>query len=366
MTYFSADKRATMTDIQLATSTVQNSLITAGFAADTAEKLDLGYRSGLLHGLHALLVQRGGDVVLEHYFSGEDQTWGKALGNVEFSADGVHDLRSVTKSVTSLLYGIALADGKVPAPDMPLLDAFPQYADLARDSGRAAWTIEHALNMTLGTEWNEDLPYSDPANSEILMERAADRYRFILDRPIVAPAGSRWVYNGGCSALLGRLIANGTGQTLEAFAREKLFQPLGISQFEWAKGEDGVPSSASGLRLTARDLARIGQLVLDNGSASGQQVVPAAWLAACMKPSTETSFGLLYSRQWYISEQFVPAAKAMRPMLSAMGNGGQRLFVVPSLDLVAVVFAGNYNQMDQWIVPTQVLRHIVLANITRA
>ena len=306
----------------MAASTDPTSLTTAGFAHDTAEKLDLGYRSGLLQGIHSVLIRRGGEVALERYFSGEDQTWGQALGHVEFSANGVHDLRSVTKSITSLLYGIALADGKVAAPDTPLLVAFPEYADLAKDPARAAWTIEHALNMTLGTEWNEDLPYSDPANSEIQMERAADRYRFIFDRPIVAPAGSRWVYNGGCSALLGHLIATGTGKSLEDFAREKLFQPLGIGHFEWAKGQDGVPSSASGLRLTARDLARIGQLVLDNGSAIGRQVVPAAWVAACMTPSAETSFGLLYSRQWYLSEQFVSSREG--DAADAFSNGQWR------------------------------------------
>ena len=267
-----------------------NTLIASGFAPDTAEKLDLGYRSGLLAGLHAVLVQRGGKTVFARYFAGKDFSWGADLGHVEFEQSSLHDLRSVTKSVTSLLYAIALTDGKVPAPETPLYRAFPQYADLGKDPARANWQINHVLNMTLGTEWNEDLPYSDPANSEIMMERAADRYRFILDRPIAAPAGAKWTYNGGCSALLGHLIATGTGETLETYAQKVLFMPLGIERFEWAKGSDCVPSAASGLRLTAGDLAKIGQLVLNNGNWNGQQLVPAAWLQVCTTPATETNF----------------------------------------------------------------------------
>ena len=335
-----------------------------GVAGDIAERLDLAYRSGLLDGLHGVLVKRHGETVLEAYFSGTDENWGRPLGDVAFSPTTLHDLRSVTKSITSLVYGIALAQGRVPPPDAPLLDAFPQYADLAVDPARAAWTVGNVLNMTLGTEWNEDVPYTDPANSEIMMERADDRYRFILDRPIVDEPGTRWIYNGGCSAIIGYLIAEGTGQSLEDFASDALFEPLGITDFEWNRGSDGVPSAASGLRLTAPSLARIGQMMLASGQWQGREIVPAAWIDACMTPQIAASFGQMYSNQWYLSEQYVPVASEMRPMISAAGNGGQRLFVMPSLDLTGVIFAGDYNRMDQWINPTLVLQRIVLANIT--
>lgn len=340
-------------------------LTEGGFAADTLEKLDLGYRAGLLSGLHAVVVQRNDTILFERYFAGEDQAWGRPLGYVTFDGSTLHDLRSVTKSITSLIYAIALGQGKVPTPDARLLDSFPEYPDLAGDPQRAAWTVEHALNMTLGTEWNEDLPYSNPANSEIMMERASDRYRFILDRSIAHKPGERWTYNGGCSALLGRLIAKGTGQSLENFAKDALFGPLGIASFEWSRGSDGVPSAASGLRLTARDLLRIGQLMLSKGSWGSRQIVPASWVEACMTPAVSIAEGRRYSRQWYLSEQAVPAARGALPMISANGNGGQRLFILPSLDLVVVTLAGNYNMPGQSIVPNLVLQQIVLANLKR-
>jgi CubicO group peptidase (beta-lactamase class C family) len=340
-------------------------LIENGFAADTSEKLDWGYRSGLLSGLHAVVVQRSGTILVERYFAGEDENWGRSLGHVTFDGSTLHDLRSVTKSITSLIYAIALGQGKVPAPDARLLDSFPEYPDLASDPQRAAWRVEHILNMTHGTEWNEDLPYSIPANSDIMMERASDRYRFILDRPIAHKPGERWTYNGGCSALLGHLITKGTGQSLENYATEALFRPLGIASFEWNKGSDGVPSAASGLRLTARDVSRIGQLMLAKGSWDGRQIVPAAWIEACMTPAASIGEGRRYSRQWYLSEQAVPAAQGALPMISANGNGGQRLFILPSLDLVVATLAGNYNRPGQSVAPNLVLQQIVLANLKR-
>ena len=139
------------------------------------------------------------------------------------TAGSLHDLRSVTKSVASLVYGIALAEGLVPALDENLLAQFPQYVDLAKDPQRRKMTVRHALSMKMGTEWNEDLPYTDPRNSEIAMERADDRYRFVLDRPMVNEPGDRWTYNGGATALIGHLISKGTGIPVEQYAAKKLF-----------------------------------------------------------------------------------------------------------------------------------------------
>ena len=135
------------------------------------------------------------------------------MGKVAFQADTLHDLRSVSKTIVGLLYGIALADGKVPPPDAPLLASFPEYADLAADPARNRWTIHHVLTMTMGTDWDElGVPYSDPTNSEIAMDTAPDRYRFVLGAPVVMEPGKRWIYNGGATRreLRHRLLADQT------------------------------------------------------------------------------------------------------------------------------------------------------------
>ena len=179
----------------------------AGLAPDLDRRLEAARHAGQVPNVHGVVVVRGGKLVLERYWPGHDESWGWPLGRVEFTADTLHDLRSVTKSIVGLLYGVALEEGLVPRPEEDLFASFPELPDLAADRSRNGLMIEHVLTMTMGLEWDEGRPYTDPANSEIAMEAAPDRYRYILDRPIVAEPGERWIYNGGGTALLGRLIA---------------------------------------------------------------------------------------------------------------------------------------------------------------
>lgn len=333
----------------------------AGFDHDLAVKLEAGIRSGLLRGLHAVLASRTGALVLEQYYEGLDESWGTPLGRISFGPESLHDLRSVTKSVVGLLYGIALDRGLVPPPEAPLLGQFPEYPDLAGDPRRASLTVAHALTMTLGTAWDEQRPYTDPANSEIAMENAADRYRFVLDRPFDADPGTRWIYSGGAVALVGTLIERGTGQTLPRFAREALFEPLGISVFEWAAGRDGIASAASGLRLRPRDLLRIGALLIDRGEWRGRRIVSRGWLEASFAPAIPTGDGLEYGRLWFLGDAATPSGT--RRWMAGFGNGGQRLWLMPDIGLVAVIFSGNYNAPDAWVTPNRVWREILLANL---
>lgn len=316
--------------------------------------LDETLQAGRLDGLHAAVAVRGGQTLLEYYGAGEDFAWGTSLGVVEFGPETLHDVRSVTKSVTALLYGIALGEGRVPHPAEPLLRQFREYPDLAVDPERARLTVEHALTMSLGLEWREDIPYDSPANAEIAMELAPDRYRYVLERPILEPPGARWTYCGGATALLGRLIADGTGQPLPQYGRAALFGPLGIGSFEWMAGADGVASAASGLRLAPRDLARIGQLVLAKGAWDGRQIVPASWIRAMLQPRLQTDWGAGYGYHWYLE------TIAGHRLVAGMGNGGQRLVVLPDLDLTVAITAGNYDNPDQWRTPVALLEQVIL------
>lgn len=338
----------------------------AGFAPDLDAKFEALLKSGRLAGVHGVVALRGGRIVFERYLKGVDESWGGPLGEVDFGPDTLHDLRSVTKSIVGLLYGIALARGQVPAPEQPLLARFPQYADLQADAALARLTVAHALNMTMGMEWNENLPYTDAANSEIAMERASDRYRFVLSRRVLTEPGREWTYSGGAVALIGRLIEQGTGKDLPAFAREALFEPLGIAASEWARGADGVASPASGLRLSPGALARIGQLVVARGSWEGRAVVPAAWLEASFRPAVLVDDTLRYGYLWYTGEIPMRGKAGVRGerFVAAFGNGGQRLFVFPGLDFVLSVAAGNYNKPDQWRAPVVLLRELLLANLS--
>jgi len=337
-----------------------------GFQSDLARKLAAGIESGLLRHLHEVLIARGDRLVLEHYGKGQDENWGSAIGTVTFGPETLHDLRSVTKSIVSLLYGIALDRGLVPPTDTPLADQFPEYADLAGSGALSGLTIEHALTMTLGMAWDENRPYTDPENSEIAMENAADRNRYVLSRPRVAEPGTRWIYSGGCVALVGAIVARGTGMSLQDFARQALFDPLGIDRFEWTVGHDGIASAASGLRLTGPDLLRIGRMILANGIFAGNRIVSSSWLEASRKPVAATGDGLSYGRLWFLGEAQVGGRGKPRPWMGAFGNGGQRLWIMPDADLAVVIFSGYYNAPDSWVTPMRIWREIVLANLENA
>ena len=188
----------------------------ASLSQGIAQRLAQAQQDGKVAGLHTLLVSQGGKLFFEHYGQGDDREEGRgALGTVVFGPDVPHDLRSVSKSVVGLAYGIALAAGKVPPPEAKLYEQFPEYPDLAGQPRRDHLTVHHALSMTLGFDWEElAIPYGDSRNAELEMEAAPDRYRFILERPIVDEPGAKWTYCGGATALLGRLIAKGAGETL--------------------------------------------------------------------------------------------------------------------------------------------------------
>ena len=340
----------------------------AGFADDLEARLDKAIAEKRVWNLHSVIIARNGRLVLERYFDGQDDARGRPLGMVSFKADTLHDLRSASKSIVGLLYGIALAAGKVPSRDQPLMRSFPEYADLFADPDRNGWTVHHVLSMTMGTDWDElSIPYTDPANSEIAMDRASDRYRYVLGRPVVMEPGKRWTYNGGATALLGRIIAKGMGKSLHDFAREVLFDPLGMGPTDWFTGRDGELIAASGMRMTPRDLARIGQLMLRNGVWDGRVVVPAEWIARCASPVVPVDEAREYGYQWYMGRFAFETPTAPRWNRSrlerfwgAIGNGGQRLFVFPGLDLLVATTAGNYDTSDQWVPPTRIVREVVL------
>jgi CubicO group peptidase (beta-lactamase class C family) len=329
-----------------------------GFDSRHLDAIGAAVRNGRLRNLHGVVVVRHDRLVFEQYFAGRDWRLGRPLGEIQFGPDTLHDVRSVTKSVVSLLYGIAHHEGRVGSVDRPVLDAFPEYPDLQADPARTKILVRHALTMTMGIEWDETLPYTDLRNGERRMYDAPDPYRFVLERPLVATPGERWTYCGGATAVVAKLVSRGASQPLLEYATERLFTPLGIERFEWIIDRHGEPSAAAGLRLRPRDLARIGQLVLRHGRWDGREVVPAAWLRESAVPRTDVDSSVRYGYFWWLAASGI--GDAPTPWIGAVGNGGQRLFVLPELDTVVVVTAGNYDQPDDWRTPTAVLGQFVL------
>jgi len=326
--------------------TIAPSAFATFLSQDIAQRLAQAQQEGKVAGLHTLLVSQGGRLVFEYYGQGDDEAESRgALGTVVFGPDVPHDLRSVSKSVVGLAYGIALAAGNVPPPEDKLYEQFPEYSDLASQPGRDRLTVHHVLSMTLGLDWDElTIPYGDPRNAENAMEAAPDRFRFVLERPIVGEPGARWTYCGGATALLGRLIAKGTEEPLLAYCRRVLFDPMGFGPADWARGRDGEFRAASGLRLLPRDFLKIGQLVLAGGVWNGHQVVPGDWLKRALTPAVAIADGRRYGYHWYLGASPAGPSQRWERWVGGIGWGGQRLYVFPALDLVVAQHCGNYDK----------------------
>jgi len=305
--------------------------------------------------IHSVLVVRGGKLVFEHYRPGTDEKWSRPLSGTEQGPDIKHDVRSVSKSVTSLLFGIALERKLISAIDSPVFTFFPEYA-AARTQAKDRILLSHLITMSSGIAWDESIPYRDSRNSEVLMNMMPQPYRYVLDQPLAAEPGTGWNYSGGDVALLGAVIQKASGKRLEEFVREALLTPLGISDIEWSTMANG-DAAASGLRLRPRDMAKLGLLVLSGGKWNGKTIVSAEWLRESLKPRfpTETAH---YGYLWWIAS-FTAGNKTVASA-EAFGLGGQRIIMLPTLDMVVVFTTGRYDIPDGWMVTSTLLEDFIL------
>ena len=288
--------------------------------------------------VHSILVMRGGKLLLERYMSGSDEIYERKLRNAVFDADTPHNVKSVSKSVVSLCVGIAIDRGLIRSVDQPLFDFFPELSDL-RTPEKDGLRLVHALTMTLGLRWIEATPGTGDDNDEARMHTSRDQCRYLLGLPVTAPPGQEFFYNTGALALVSAIVRKAAGHPLDEFAREALFEPLGISGAEW-KRYKGDTDAGGGLRLKPRDMVAIGQLVLAGGSWNGRQIVSKAWIDASMVKRTTASAKYDYGYLWWLGR--APFDGREVRVLAALGRGGQSIRIVPDLDLVIAVTAGYY------------------------
>ncbi|WP_143828840.1 serine hydrolase domain-containing protein [Dyadobacter fermentans] len=286
---------------------------------------------GKFHGLDALLVAQDGRLVLEEYFY---------LGGRE----RLHSVQSVTKSVTSLLVGMARDKGLIKNLDSPLRSYFPNYTDSLPTI--TSPTLRNALTMSAALDWKEDIPYSDPENDAVRMNQSDDLYQYVLSKkpdPTDKP-GERFEYNSGLSILLGGILLHATGKPADSLAKNTLFRDLGINHFAWTT-LGGKVHTGGGLFLRPRDLLKIGQLVLDKGQWNSRQIVSEAWInesTAFILPTQAGNRESGYGYQWW--RGVAKFGSNALTVIYAAGYGGQMLYIVPDLNLVAVTL--HHNQSD--------------------
>jgi CubicO group peptidase (beta-lactamase class C family) len=293
--------------------------------------------------VHAVLVARGSKLVFERYFRGSDEVpdriYGSRVVDVTFGADTLHNMKSVSKSVASLALGIAIDRGLIGSVNEPIFSFFPEFQDL-RSPEKERIQLVHVLTMSMGLKWVEATPATgDYNNDEARMHMAWDPCRYVLGLAATAPAGQEFFYNTGALTLVSAIMRKATGRPLDEFAREALFEPMGITSLEWIRVR-GDTDAGGGLRLRPRDMAKIGQLVLSGGRWNDRQIVSKGWIETSTASKIEATGSQSYGYLWWLGWSQLNGRKIR--WIGALGRGGQSIRIVPDLDLVVAVTAGYY------------------------
>ena len=307
-------------------------------------KIDTAIRNGTYPNIHSLLIVRNNKLVYENYWPGKDQNWGDDLGMRTLDKDGLHDIRSISKSIVSACIGIAIQQGTIKNIDQKVFDFFPEYKKL--DTGLiSSLTIKHLLTMSSGLVWNEEVPYDNPENSEIRMIRSSNPVEYVLSQPLEFQPGVIWKYNGGTTQLLAAIIEKATGKRIDEFAKENLFQPLVIEKFEWRNYPNkNLPAAVSGLRLRSRVILKFGLLYYNNGMWNDKQIISKEWINESFQSHVSRPGGGSYGYQFWLWQDTIK--NKLTPIVSCIGNGDQRIFFDKTNNLLVVINAGNYNKWD--------------------
>ncbi len=315
--------------------------------------------SGEYPNIHSVVIARHGRLVFEAYFSGIDERLDGQTTAVDFDPTTPHDVRSISKSITALLIGIAMDRRLIRDVSEPVDRFFPDHVDQA-DDWKKRITLEHLLTMRSGLDGDE--VELDLSALEGPGRQTPNPFAEVLSRDMIAAPGSEFQYMGGNTTVLGGVLQQVSGKPVDIFAEEVLFRPLGITDYEWMKWQDGTPRVAGGLRLTPRDLARIGQVVVDEGVWRGRRIVSAGWVRSMRRSHVVAPPGIEYGYQWWV-RRFQTGGRTVEAA-TAIGNGGQRLYAIDSLGLVVVITAGNFDDpIAAAALPGRLMREHILPSI---
>ncbi|WP_417458050.1 serine hydrolase domain-containing protein [Kordiimonas sp.] len=304
--------------------------------------------SGAYEGINGGMISVDGQLLFEAYEGGNN-------------ANKRHDIRSATKSITSLLIGKMIEEGSLSSVKVKVSRLLPdEFAHMAKDDPRRDIRVEDILTMRTGLACNDWVPAS--LGQEDKMYKTKDWAAFLLNQPLAYEIGEHFSYCTGGVVLLGRVIKKLTGMDVPAYADDKLFRPLGISDAKWERTPTGHTDTGGHLRLSLPDLHKIGLMVLNKGKAGDEQVISESWLKGSTKEHTQ-----VYERRerygylWWLNSGEVKGQPVS--LIYAHGNGGNFIFIVPELKLVAAFTGKNYGKPTQFI-PMQILtREIIPALI---
>lgn len=280
--------------------------------------------------IQGLLIAHRGKLIVDEYFHG-------------FDREATHDSRSSTKSLTSALLGVALYDGAIKSIDQPVYPLFGGVDAFENpDPRKARLTLRHLVTMSSGLDC-DDGDYDSPGNEDVMQSQDAepDWYQYALDLAMVREPGEAGVYCTAGMNLIGGALQKATGVELKRYFAEKFAEPLNFGHYEMNLSPTEHAYMGGGMRLRPRDFLKLGQLYLDGGVWAGQRIVSEDYVKASAAPHASINQADDYGYAWW-RQSFDVDGRSIETYY-ASGNGGQLLFVVPELDLVALIQAGNYS-----------------------
>jgi CubicO group peptidase (beta-lactamase class C family) len=314
-----------------------STLSAQGIDVSAIEEMIENVLNGVYKDIHSITIARNGKLVLAEYFFGTD-----FMGSpVQFDWYVYHTQMSVTKSFTSALIGIAFDLGLLTDIDTPLRSFFPEYPDIDWSGGKSEITLKHLLTMSAGLDWDEwSYSYTDPRNIHTQMNDSPDQIKFVLNRPMAYEPGTVFVYNSGLTFVLGEIIRKVSSLPADEFAYQYLFFPMGIEHYYWIVFPNGVIHTGGGLYLHPRDMAKLGQLYLNGGTWNGKRLISQQWIDESIKQHIAMTPAGGYGFKWWLEKHEWNGT--IIDSYSALGWGGQYIYVFPELELVVTFTGGHF------------------------
>jgi len=314
--------------------------------AATATAIVRAVLDGTYKDVHSVLLYQHGKLVLEEYFYG-------------YNVQRPHQLRSATKSVVSALAGIAIDRGALSGAQQAVLPAMSYTGYANPDPRKAAMTLGNFLSMSSGLDCN-DHSATSPGRETVIDDRP-DWVKATLDLPMIGDPGSKGYYCSGGVAVVGRMTENAVHMSLPEFAQASLFGPLGISRADWNWNYNltNADKEYSQIHLRSRDMLKLGILFANGGRWRQRQVISSAWVQASLAEQSHVdnvSYGYFWWRPW-LNVDTANGSQHVN-LTAAQGNGGQKIYLVPQYDLVAVFTGGAYNV--DGTPPNSIMSNIIL------